>query len=97
MWIEGAFFVIALVTNPVLIEVKQTFYLQNLSILSLDALILLVLLGKAAVSVSKTIYIRHQPFVLSHVRVGIHNSLIAHLALCERESGRKCQHVIPEL
>ena len=74
------FLVITFITNPVLIEVKQTFYLQDLAVLNFDAFVLLMFLDKAAVSVSKAVGIRHQPFVLSHVRIGINDTLVAHLA-----------------
>ena len=44
------FFLIAVISNPVFIKVKQTFYLQNLKVLGLNAFVLLVLMGKSAVS-----------------------------------------------
>ena len=68
------------VTDSVLIEVKQTLYLQYLTVLGFDALIFLVLESETAVAVSHTTSIVQQPLVLSHIRIGIDDSPVASLS-----------------
>ena len=74
------FFLIAVISNPIFIEVKQSFYLQNLTILVLDALVFFVLMSQSAITRCETVCIQKQPFILCYVGISINDTSVTHLA-----------------